>query len=104
MAKIRVASVIKRLHIGGDETRLLSLARHLDRERFDHKVVVVQGVDAERDRKSGPMLAAFRDAGVDVVVLGKDIVSVTATPAPVRAGRRAGSPTSRRLPRCCVSS
>ena len=86
MSKVRIASVIKRLHFGGDETRLLSFARHLDRERFDHRVIVVQSVEEDPGRQTGPMLAAFQDAGVDVVVLGRDIVSVTATPAPVSAG------------------
>jgi glycosyltransferase involved in cell wall biosynthesis len=86
--KVRVASVIKRLHIGGDQVRLLSFASSVDRDRFEHVVIVVQGTDSERDDRIGPMMAAYRDAGVDVVVLGKDIVSVTGTPAPVSAGPR----------------
>jgi glycosyltransferase involved in cell wall biosynthesis len=86
MEKVKVASVIKRLHIGGDQVRLLSFATSVDRDRFEHVVIVVQGVDEERDQRIGPMLRAFRDSGVEVVILGKDIVSVTGTPAPVSAG------------------
>ena len=86
MEKVKVASVIKRLHIGGDQVRLLSFAANVDRDRFEHVVIVIQGIDEERDRRIGPMLRAFREAGVEVLILGKDIVSVTGTPAPVSAG------------------
>lgn len=84
--QIRVASVIKRLHIGGDQVRLLSFGTAVDRDRFSHVVVVAQGVDEERDARVGPILRRYVDAGVDVEVIGRDIVSVTGTPAPTRAG------------------
>ena len=86
MEKVKVASVIKRLHIGGDQVRLLSFATNVDRDRFEHVVIVVQGVDEDRDQRIGPMLRVFRESGVEVIILGKDIVSVTGTPAPVSAG------------------
>ncbi len=86
--RIRVLSIIKRLHIGGDQVRLLSFATAVDRERFEHVVLVVQGTDEARDATVGPMLATYRDAGVEVVVLGREIVSMTATPRPTRAGPR----------------
>jgi len=85
MSTTRVVSVLKRLHVGGDETRLLSLARHLDHERFEHLVVVAQGVHRQRDEQVQLMLRQLREAA-DVVILDRDIVSVTATPAPVSAG------------------
>jgi glycosyltransferase involved in cell wall biosynthesis len=85
MTRLKVVSVVKRLHVGGDETRLVSLARHLDHERFEHLVVVAQGVTGRDEGQAEPMLRALREA-VEVVVLDRDIVSVTATPAPVRAG------------------
>ena len=71
--RIRVASIIKRLHVGGDENRLLSFATHVDRDRFDHLVVVVVPTDAERDRRIGPMLDSYRDAGVAVEILGIEV-------------------------------
>jgi glycosyltransferase involved in cell wall biosynthesis len=73
--RIRVASVIKRLHVGGDETRLLTLARLLDREAFEHVVVVVNPSDDERDARIGAMLQRYRDAGVEVVVLGEELLA-----------------------------
>jgi glycosyltransferase involved in cell wall biosynthesis len=86
--KVRIASVIKRLHIGGDQVRLLSYAKTVDRERFEHVVVVVHPIDDERDARVGPMLRQFQDAGVDVEVIDREVVSVTGTPAPVSAGLR----------------
>lgn len=85
---VRIASLIKRLHIGGDQVRLLSFAAAVDRERFEHVVIVVEQPDEQRDATVGPMLGAFRAAGVEVVVLGHDIESVTATPRPTRVGLR----------------
>lgn len=73
--RIRVASVIKRLHVGGDETRLLTLARLLDREAFEHVVVVVNPTDDERDARIGAMLDRYRCAGVEVVVLGEELLT-----------------------------
>lgn len=72
---IRVATVIKRLHIGGDQVRVLTFARHLDRTRFEHVVLVVQPVDAERDERMGPILQRYRDEGVEVVTLGFEVHS-----------------------------
>jgi glycosyltransferase involved in cell wall biosynthesis len=74
-APIRVASLIKRLHVGGDETRLLMLARHFDPAVVDHSVVVVHATDRERDARIGEMVSAFRHAGVEVNVLGSELLT-----------------------------
>ena len=61
--------------MGGDETRLLTLARLLDREAFEHVVVVVNPTDDERDARIGAMLDRYRSAGVEVVVLGEELLA-----------------------------
>jgi glycosyltransferase involved in cell wall biosynthesis len=72
---VRIATVIKRLHVGGDETRLLMLARSLDKSRFEQTVYVVNQSDEERDHRMGPMRQRYADAGVHVEVLGAEIMS-----------------------------
>jgi glycosyltransferase involved in cell wall biosynthesis len=72
--RIRVASVIKRLHVGGDETRLLNLARFLDKSTVHHVVVVVNPTDSERDSRIGEMLRRYHEAGIEVIVLGNELL------------------------------
>jgi glycosyltransferase involved in cell wall biosynthesis len=69
-----VASVIKRLHVGGDETRLLTFARCVDETAVEHVVVVVNPTDQERDSRIGVMLQHYRDTGVDVVTLDNEVL------------------------------
>jgi glycosyltransferase involved in cell wall biosynthesis len=64
---IRVAYLIDSLGMGGAERVLLSTLQHLDRDRFDPRVCVLQ------EREGNPLAAAVRDLGipVDVVPVGR---------------------------------
>lgn len=82
---MRVASVISRLHVGGDETRLLALAKHFDPTRVRHLVIVVEPTDQARDERLGPMTRWYREAGVNIEVIGLEL------------GRRRSLAISRRM-------
>jgi len=88
-----VASVIERLHVGGDENRLLTFSRALDRSRFRHLVIVGLGVEAEADRRIGPMLRRYEEHGVDVEVLDINVRRDRHLPE-CRKGWRPGSAVS----------
>lgn len=69
--KIRVLAVIQELIVGGDENRLLTLAKAIDRSRFDFLVVTLKHQSDSMDRRYGSMRAAFADAGIQVRDLGE---------------------------------
>lgn len=69
--KLRVLSVINELYFGGDENRLLAMARAIDREKFDLAVVTLKRPDAAVDAHYGTMRDQYRAAGVDVIDLGE---------------------------------
>jgi glycosyltransferase involved in cell wall biosynthesis len=62
---IRVLSVIGELLLGGGETRLLSLARSIDRGRFHHTVVTLNRADLECPERA-VMPSQYAHAGIDV--------------------------------------
>jgi len=68
--RVRVLSVIGDLGFGGGETRLLSLARHIDRSRFEHKVLSLLQPDPSK-QESVEMRRCYREAGVEVIDLGE---------------------------------
>jgi glycosyltransferase involved in cell wall biosynthesis len=70
--RLRIASFYRTLGTGGDENRLLSFARTLDRSRFDHTVAVAFPPGADEAGTEGPMLAEYRQAGVEVTTLEED--------------------------------
>ncbi len=70
-AKIKIVSLINELLFGGDEGRLLSFSRAVDRSRFDHRVLCIKQADAEFDRTYGTMRGQYREAGVDIADLGE---------------------------------
>jgi glycosyltransferase involved in cell wall biosynthesis len=74
-SQVRVASVVKRLHVGGDEKRLLTLARAFDRDAVNHVVVVVNPTDRDRDARMGRMLHEYMESGVNVEVLGDELLA-----------------------------
>jgi glycosyltransferase involved in cell wall biosynthesis len=68
-AKVNVVSLIETLHIGGDENRLLTLARHIDRDRFRHRVILMSPPSPESESQLGPILGAYRDCDIRVDVV-----------------------------------
>ncbi len=63
-------SVINALYFGGDESRLLSLSKSIDRERFEHVVLTFKKPDPSYGEKYGTYRPQFQEAGVEVVDLG----------------------------------
>ncbi|HEY7993598.1 MAG TPA: glycosyltransferase family 4 protein [Candidatus Eremiobacteraceae bacterium] len=70
-APLRVLSVINELYFGGDENRLLTMARTMDRDRVNVDVVTLKRADEHVDSHYGTMRSQYRDAGVDVIDLGE---------------------------------
>jgi glycosyltransferase involved in cell wall biosynthesis len=62
---IRVLSVIGELLMGGGENRLLSLARSIDRQRFEHTVLTLNRADLECAERA-VMPRQYADAGIAV--------------------------------------
>lgn len=69
--KLRVVSLLTTLCIGGDPARLLAFAGALDRNRFEHTVLVISDPLDETHMERGSLLAAFRKEGVRVETLGE---------------------------------
>jgi glycosyltransferase involved in cell wall biosynthesis len=70
MAKrTKVLSLTSKLYFGGHEHRLLSLAQHIDRGRFEHCVATLTR-DPEDARDQGAMRPQFAAAGIPVEDLG----------------------------------
>jgi glycosyltransferase involved in cell wall biosynthesis len=65
---IRVLSIIGELLLGGGESRLLSLARSIDRSRFEHRVVALNGADL-RIAERATMPRMYAEAGIAVTEL-----------------------------------
>lgn len=69
-ARLRILSVIDTFAMGGDEHRLLSFGKSVDRDRFDHRVVTIQQADASR-AAFWAMQQQYVAAGVGVSSLGE---------------------------------
>jgi glycosyltransferase involved in cell wall biosynthesis len=69
--RIRIVSLINELLFGGDENRLLSFSRTIDRARFDHRVVCIKRPDDDFESYYGTMRGHYATAGVDVADLGE---------------------------------
>ncbi len=68
--KIKVLTLLDALYCGGDENRVLQLARAIDRDRFDMRVATLNPPDPEVDGRHGTLRAEFAAAGIPVTVLG----------------------------------
>src|SRR4051812_37448367 len=87
--KLTVVSLIETLHIGGDENRLLTLARHIDRDRFHHRVILMAPPSAESEARLGPILGAYRECDISVdVIPGRSVISRRSRASAVRDGTR----------------
>lgn len=69
--KIKIASLVNELLFGGDENRLLSFSRAIDRTRFDHRVLCIKSPDTTVDSYYGTMREQYAAAGVQVIDLGE---------------------------------
>ncbi len=70
MGRLRVLSVINALNFGGAESRLLSLSKSINRERFEHIVLTLKKPDVEFETRLGSYRPSFAAAGIVVVDLG----------------------------------
>ncbi len=71
MKRLRVLSVVNNLYFGGAECRLLTLAKQIDRERFDQTVLTLKRGDPQRERELGSLRPHFAAAGVAVEQLNE---------------------------------
>ena len=69
--KIKIASLVNELLFGGDENRLLSFSRAIDRTRFDHRVICIKRPDAGVESFYGTMRGHYAAAGIPVIDLGE---------------------------------
>ena len=87
--KLNVVSLIETLHIGGDENRLLTLARYIDRDRFQHRVILMAPPSAESEAQLGPILGAYRECDISVdVIPGRSVIRRRSRASAVRDGTR----------------
>ena len=70
-SKIKVCSVVGALTYGGGERRILALGKQIDRERFDHSVLVLNEFDKSQDLLRGSLLEEYRCANIRVETLGE---------------------------------
>jgi glycosyltransferase involved in cell wall biosynthesis len=80
---VRVASLVKRLHAGGDETRVLTLSRWFQPSRVDHMLVVVNSTAEERNAGAAFLMESYRAQGGRIEVLGLEIGAGHRGPRPV---------------------
>ena len=69
--KLRVLSLTNYCFPGGTSNRILGMAHGLDRDRFEHAVVMIQEPSAQIEARYGSMLAQFERDGIVVRSLGE---------------------------------
>jgi glycosyltransferase involved in cell wall biosynthesis len=77
--RLRVLSVINALHFGGDESRLLSLSKTIDRAQFEHIVMTLKKPHPDLEAQSGSCRPYFAEAGIEVIDLGDESPRLGAT-------------------------
>ncbi|AWB22803.1 hypothetical protein DA075_19390 [Methylobacterium currus] len=68
--RLKVATIVPFLHIGGDENRLLAYLAARNAERFDHIVISGCGASREMDDLWGPIRHRFAALDVPLIDLG----------------------------------
>lgn len=68
--RIKVLCLLDALHYGGDENRVLQLARSIDRSRFDFHVAALCPPDPELDARYGSIRDEYQAAQIPVTELG----------------------------------
>lgn len=66
MKRLRVLSVVNTLYFGGGECRLFSLAKQMDRDRFDQTVLVLKRENPEYERRLGSLRPHFAAANIAI--------------------------------------
>src|SRR5437870_1065628 len=100
--KLRVLSVINELYFGGDENRLLTMARTIDRNRVDLTVVTLKRANQRLEPQYGTMRQQYADAGVDVRDLGEGHPNEGLRLGSLKRYVRAGSMFSRTVRKVCA--
>lgn len=67
--RLTVLSILDGFSYGGDENRVLQIARAIDRERFDFRVATIRPPDPVVDRRFGTIRAEYARAGINVIDL-----------------------------------
>jgi glycosyltransferase involved in cell wall biosynthesis len=67
--RIRIVSLIPSLHFGGDENRLLTFGSTMDRERFDHRVLILRPPTAEMNAQRGDLRGAYAEKKVEIHIV-----------------------------------
>lgn len=71
MKRLKVLSVMNTLNFGGGECRLLSLAKQIDRERFDHIVLMIKRDNPVCERPLGSLRPHFEAANIEIETLNE---------------------------------
>jgi glycosyltransferase involved in cell wall biosynthesis len=66
----RILTLIDRWHYGGEENRILQLARAVDRSRYDITIATLCSDDSEFDQQYGSIREEYTAAGLSVLELG----------------------------------
>jgi glycosyltransferase involved in cell wall biosynthesis len=67
--KLTILCILDGFTYGGDENRVLQIARTIDRDRFDFRVASIRPEDTGTSKKFGNLRGEFEQAGVTVVDL-----------------------------------
>jgi glycosyltransferase involved in cell wall biosynthesis len=99
--RLRIASIIGDLPLGGSQNRLLSFARTIDKTRFEHLVITLYRAELSHERQVGSLRPMYAEAGIDVIDLGmKPRVRIRPSPRPQHVVA-AGATMSRLVHRLC---
>lgn len=98
---VRVLSIINELYFGGDENRLLAMARTVDRARLEQIVVTLKRPNPRLDPYFGTMRAQYAAAGVPVLDLGEGHPNEGLAPNSVVRLARAAAMFARTVQKTC---
>jgi glycosyltransferase involved in cell wall biosynthesis len=86
--RIHILSIIDDLHFGGDEYRLHTFAKSLDRRYFDHTVLTLMKEDRAIGEKYGSMRDQYQQSGIRLMDMGQ---------TPLRIGNLGGRTIAHRF-------
>ncbi len=100
-APLRILSVVSELLFGGDENRLLALARTIDRSRFELSVLTLKAPHPVLDPYYGTMRAQYARAGIEVRDLGGGYPNFGRAPGSLRRAANSAALFARTLRGLC---